>query len=211
MSLFSLYLVSSPRHPSFLPAIPTPHLFSRKRPVADADLPQPCSPGLQARGLACSSFSSQDGLASSFPRYSERTLRPKVSALPVRFRPCRKRSTLLFIEHGTRVTGHRSTFLHGPIPRNDLTSLESALTENAPITPLECAHPKTQDLKPFRMNTSEKRGRGYPIIVNQPSPPFWQQATISRATTNQRKAAASERILSTTRQSFAPSFEGPGL
>jgi hypothetical protein len=41
-----------------------------------------------------------------------------------------------------------------------LTLLESALTQNPPVTPLECALPKNQDLKPFRMNTYEKNPGG---------------------------------------------------
>jgi hypothetical protein len=48
-----------------------------------------------------------------------------------------------------QITGHQS-----------LSPLQSALLQNAPITPLESALPKTQHLKPFRMNTSEKKGRG---------------------------------------------------
>jgi hypothetical protein len=39
-----------------------------------------------------------------------------------------------------------------------LTPLESALTKNEPVTPLESADPKTLDLKSFRIRTYEKRG-----------------------------------------------------
>jgi len=53
-------------------------------------------------------------------------------------------------------------------PANVLTSLESALTENTPVTPLQSALPKTLDLKPFRIRTYEKRwgGGGYPRAPN---------------------------------------------
>jgi hypothetical protein len=41
------------------------------------------------------------------------------------------------------------------------TLLESALPENAPVTRLESALPKTLDLKPFRIRTYKKwRGEG---------------------------------------------------
>ena len=49
-----------------------------------------------------------------------------------------------------------------------LSSLESALAKNAPITPLLSAPAKTQDLKPFRIITYEKRWRGG-LTVNQTS------------------------------------------
>ena len=35
-----------------------------------------------------------------------------------------------------------------------LTSLQSALTQNAPVTPLQSADPKTRHLKSFRIRTS---------------------------------------------------------
>ena len=38
------------------------------------------------------------------------------------------------------------------------TPLESAVTKNAPATPLECAFPKSLDLKLLRMNTYKKCG-----------------------------------------------------
>jgi hypothetical protein len=38
-----------------------------------------------------------------------------------------------------------------------LTSLQSALTQNAPVTPLQSADPKTRHLKSFRIRTSNKR------------------------------------------------------
>jgi hypothetical protein len=38
-----------------------------------------------------------------------------------------------------------------------LTSLQSALTQNAPVTPLQSADPKTRHLKSFRIRTSKKR------------------------------------------------------
>ena len=40
---------------------------------------------------------------------------------------------------------------------NALTSLESALIEKSPVTPLQSALPKSLDLKPFRIRTYEKR------------------------------------------------------
>jgi len=54
-----------------------------------------------------------------------------------------------------------------------LSSIESALTQNAPITRLEPALPKTQHLKPFRIRTYEKTGgRGYSLFtVNGTLPP----------------------------------------
>jgi hypothetical protein len=54
-----------------------------------------------------------------------------------------------------------------------LSSIESALTQNAPITRLEPALPKTQHLKPFRIRTYEKTGgRGYSLLsVNCTLPP----------------------------------------
>jgi len=44
--------------------------------------------------------------------------------------------------------------------RSPLSSIESTLAQNGPITLLESALPKTQDLKPFRICTYKKRGRG---------------------------------------------------
>jgi hypothetical protein len=41
-------------------------------------------------------------------------------------------------------------------PAKRLTSLESALPKNAPVTPLQSADPKTKDLKSFRIRRSEK-------------------------------------------------------
>jgi hypothetical protein len=43
-------------------------------------------------------------------------------------------------------------------PFHLLSLLECADPKNAPITPLECAVPKTRHLKSFRMRRSEKRG-----------------------------------------------------
>src|SRR5229473_4891379 len=45
-------------------------------------------------------------------------------------------------------------------PLYPLSLLECADPQNAPITPLECAVPKTQHLKSFRMRSSEKSGGG---------------------------------------------------
>src|SRR5712692_8085603 len=45
-------------------------------------------------------------------------------------------------------------------PLHPLSLLECADPQNAPITPLECAVPKTQHLKSFRMRSSEKSGGG---------------------------------------------------
>jgi hypothetical protein len=48
--------------------------------------------------------------------------------------------------------------------RSALSSIESALTQNALITCLESPLPKTQHLKPFRIRTYEKTGgRGYSL------------------------------------------------
>jgi hypothetical protein len=56
---------------------------------------------------------------------------------------------------------------HSPaIAHGRVTLLESADPENAPVTRLESALPKSLDLKPFRIRTYENwRGRGQ--IVNQ--------------------------------------------
>src|SRR6266478_1151807 len=45
-------------------------------------------------------------------------------------------------------------------PLYPLSLLECADPQNAPITPLECAVPKTRHLKSFRMRSSEKSGGG---------------------------------------------------
>ena len=43
-------------------------------------------------------------------------------------------------------------------PSNALTPLQSALTQNAPVTRLESALTNLEDLKPFRINTYKKGG-----------------------------------------------------
>src|SRR5258707_614210 len=54
-------------------------------------------------------------------------------------------------------------------PLHLLSLLECADPQIAPITPLECAVPKTKDLKSFRMRSSEKTRGGGGQIVNQES------------------------------------------
>src|SRR6266851_5714791 len=53
-------------------------------------------------------------------------------------------------------------------PLYPLSLLECADPQNAPITPLECAVPKTQHLKSFRMRSSEKSGGGvHPLSLTR--------------------------------------------
>ena len=63
-----------------------------------------------------------------------------------------------------------------PVPSaaaRSLTPLESALPQNAPITRLESALPKTQDLKPFRIRTYEKTpGGGGKLLTRNHSKDF---------------------------------------
>ncbi len=47
-----------------------------------------------------------------------------------------------------------------PAAKAPLTSLESALTQGLPVTPLECALTKNKDLKSFRIRTYRKTGGG---------------------------------------------------
>jgi hypothetical protein len=61
-------------------------------------------------------------------------------------------------------------------PATVLTSLESALTEKAPVTPLQSALPKSLDLKPFRIRTYEKR-RGEGGYPKTPNPPLSSKAS----------------------------------
>src|SRR5260370_9260769 len=49
-------------------------------------------------------------------------------------------------------------------PLHPLSLLECADPQNAPITPLECAVPKTRHLKSFRMRSSEKSGGRVPPL-----------------------------------------------
>src|ERR1700720_361126 len=51
-------------------------------------------------------------------------------------------------------------FRLSPGRRSPLSPVESALPQNAPLTRLESALPKTQHLRPFRIRTYRKRGRG---------------------------------------------------
>src|SRR5713101_9924958 len=51
-------------------------------------------------------------------------------------------------------------------PLHPLSLLECADPQIAPITPLDCAVPKTKDLKSFGMRSSEK-SRGWGQIANQ--------------------------------------------
>src|SRR5208282_914591 len=73
-----------------------------------------------------------------------------------------------------------------------LTPLESALTKNTPITPLESADPKTLDLKSFRIRTYEKRrGEGGKlltgILLARMAPIRVQQLAVPRAHPSSRK------------------------
>ena len=61
---------------------------------------------------------------------------------------------------GLNSASRLSAFSPLPTPRLPLSSIESALTKNTPITLLKSALPKMQDLKPFRIRTYKKRGRG---------------------------------------------------
>jgi hypothetical protein len=61
------------------------------------------------------------------------------------------------------------------VPRQNaiptLKSLESALTKNAPVTPLQSADPKTLALKSFRIRTYKKGwGRGATLLTRNASP-----------------------------------------
>jgi len=53
-----------------------------------------------------------------------------------------------------------------PQPQFTLIPLESANPRFAPVTPLECADPKSLDLNFFRMNRSRKQGVGVLVMVN---------------------------------------------
>ena len=67
--------------------------------------------------------------------------------------------------------------------------MQSALAKNAPITLLESALTKTQDLKSFRIRTYEKGGgRGRKLLTNPPSFPF-RLATTQSSTINPPAAA----------------------
>ncbi len=48
----------------------------------------------------------------------------------------------------------------GPAMLRELSPLECAVTKNAPVSPLESTPTNSFDLKPFRMNTYEKRWVG---------------------------------------------------
>ena len=65
---------------------------------------------------------------------------------PSRTTPCRGQ---VFLVHSSRIASLRS-----------LSPVESALPQNAYITRLESALPKTQHLKSFRIRTYGERGRG---------------------------------------------------
>src|SRR5713226_7560327 len=88
------------------------------------------------------------GIVPSFPRRDPRLPRPVGVLIPV----------LLFTDHCPLITAH---FLLSPLVCAD--------PKNAPITPLECAVPKTKDLKSFRMRSSEKtRGVGDKLLTRNP-------------------------------------------
>src|SRR5271165_2960165 len=83
--------------------------------------------------------------------------------------------TLEFQPHGTPSAVHRSSTLpsiHGsssttPYP---VSPVESALTRNARVTPLQSALPEWLKLKSFRIRTYEKRrGRGTVLLTSIPN------------------------------------------
>jgi hypothetical protein len=81
----------------------------------------------------------------------------------------------------------RSVVAYGA--EHSLTSLESALPQNVPVTRLESALPKTWHLKPFRIRTYEKRWGEGPLSPLAPTRPSHAQFACSiRSFSPARKA-----------------------
>ena len=110
------------------------------------------------------------GEPSRFDTPANRTLRNSNRLTIPQIRPAIKGST------DTSVRSSFCTICSDVAPlhlANVLTSLESTLTENTPITPLQSVLPKSLHFKPFRIRTYEKRwGSGTsqnskPVVVIQ--------------------------------------------
>ena len=94
------------------------------------------------------------------------TRHPEKGLSPERPSGARNLSSQLFTRHGSRITGHGSRDTHQGPP---VTSHQSPITKSFTMrTYIASAHKlfgmntsKTQDLKPFRMNTYKKTGRGH--------------------------------------------------